>query len=138
MEASELLTALQRQGFTLTPLWDGRLEVKPASRLTAEQRENLRRLKPEMLSLLEQQKMFLDRHLPSSALQTFPDWQGLLIKSSVLGLAVWVVRTREEGEELAHETGHPALLLDDVLKQRGKTTEEVRATLLPVLIMSQQ
>ena len=78
---------------------------------------------------------FLTTRVPQPALAAFPDWQGLLIKSAVLDLSVWVVRSREEGEELAHETGHPALLLDDVLSQKGKTPAEARESLLPLMIM---
>ncbi len=72
---------------------------------------------------------------PPAALGVFPDWQGLLIKSSVLNMNVWVVRSRQEGEGLARETGHPALLLDDVLTQKGKTPMEALAALLPLLIV---
>ena len=81
---------------------------------------------------------FLSRHVPQPALAAYPDWQGLLVKSSVLDMSVWVVRDRQEGEGLARETGHPALLLDEVLAQKGKTTEEARAALLPLLITSMQ
>lgn len=71
---------------------------------------------------------------PPAAIEAFPDWQGLLIKSAVLGMSVWVVRSRQDGEALAGETGQPALLLDDVLRQKDRTQEEARAALLPVLI----
>src|SRR5206468_10113402 len=80
-----------------------------------------------------QQDTFLTKHVPGAALEVFP-WQGLLIKSKVLDMSVWVVRTRQDGEDLAKETGHPGLLLDDVLRQKGRTPEEARASLLPVLI----
>src|SRR5512132_13133 len=36
------------------------------------------------------------------------------------------------------ETEHPALLLDDVLGQHGKTPEEAQGALLPLLIRSLQ
>lgn len=52
----------------------------------------------------------------ADALAVFPDWQGLLVKSAVLGMSVWVVRSPLDGIALAKETGHPALLLDDVLR----------------------
>jgi len=78
---------------------------------------------------------FLERHVSRPAREAFPDWEGLLIKSAVLDLSVWVVRDRQEGEELAKETGHPALRLDDVLSQRGRTPAEARESLLPLLIM---
>lgn len=47
---------------------------------------------------------------------------------------MWVVRDRRDGEDIARETGQPALLLDDVLRQQGKTATEARAALLPLLI----
>lgn len=52
MQTSELLINLHRQGFTLTPLPDGKLEVKPASKLTDSLREELKRCKAEVLALL--------------------------------------------------------------------------------------
>lgn len=78
---------------------------------------------------------FPARHIPPAARAVFPDWEGLLIKSAVLDMCVWVVRNRREGEELARETGHPALLLDGMLRQKGTTPAEARAALLPELIM---
>ncbi len=74
----------------------------------------------------------------ADALAVFPDWQGLLVKSAVLGMNVWVVRSPLDGIALAKETGHPALLLDDVLRLKGHTTEEARAALLPILITLEQ
>jgi len=53
MPAMELLSSLYRQGFTLTPLPGGKLEVRPASKLSAELREELRKQKAELLLLLE-------------------------------------------------------------------------------------
>ena len=60
----------------------------------------------------------------TDTLAVFPERQGLLIKSTVLDMSVWVVRTPLDGIALAKETGHSAILLDDVLRQRGKTAEE--------------
>jgi hypothetical protein len=69
--------------------------------------------------------------------------------SSPGGWRVWLMYERDSGEgtsvalapmrpgsglALARETGHPAVLLDDILKQKGTTAEEVRASILPVLI----
>jgi len=54
MTVLELLTDLQRQGFILTPLPGGKLEVRPASRLPEELREQLRQRKGEVLALLAQ------------------------------------------------------------------------------------
>jgi len=61
-----------------------------------------------------------------------------LVKSAVLGMSVWVVRSHVDGLALVKETGHPALILDDVLKMKGRTVEETRAALLPVLITIEQ
>jgi len=55
MTAYQLLTDLQRQGINLRPLPDGKLEVRPASRLTEPLREELRRRKGEVLRLLTPQ-----------------------------------------------------------------------------------
>lgn len=74
----------------------------------------------------------------ADTLAAFPDWQGLLVKSSVLGMSVWVVRNHLDGIALAKETGLPAVLLDDILRQKGKTEEEARASILPVLITIEQ
>jgi len=52
MTAIELLSDLHRQGFTLIPLPEGKLAVKPAARLTDPLREHIRQCKAEVLSLL--------------------------------------------------------------------------------------
>ena len=81
----------------------------------------------------------LEDATPSSTfLEVFPDWQALLVKSSVLGMSVWVVRDHLHGLALAKETGHPALLLDDVIRLKGQSQEDARAALLPVLITLEQ
>jgi hypothetical protein len=49
-------------------------------------------------------------------------------------MSVWVVRCPIDGIALAKETGFPALILDDVLKLKGRTADEARAALLPTLI----
>lgn len=74
----------------------------------------------------------------SAALEIFPDWRGFTVESSVLGMTLWVVRNRLQGLALAKATGHPAILVDDILRQVGQTTEEVRAALLPLLITGDQ
>lgn len=53
MQASELLTNLHQQGFTLTPLPGGKLEVRPASKLPEELRQELKQRKAEILALLQ-------------------------------------------------------------------------------------
>ena len=130
-----LLTRCRELGAEFIPGAEGSLKVRAPSPLPDDLRAELKQRKAEVLDLLHQQRVFLGKHLPQSAQDAFPDWQGLLVKSAVLGMSVWVVRTRREGEELARETGHPALLLDDVLRQKGQASAEARAALLQVLIM---
>ena len=74
----------------------------------------------------------------ADALAVLPDWQGLLVRSEVLGMSVWVVRSPLDGIALAKETGLPALLLDDVLRQKGQSQEDARVALLPMLITLEQ
>ena len=130
-----LLTRCRELGAEFIPSSEGNLKVRAPAPLPDELRAELKQRKTEIVELLHQQSAFLAKHLPQSAQDAVPDWQGLLIKSVVLDLSVWVVRTRLEGEELARETGHPALLLDDVLSQKGQPPAEARAALLPLLIM---
>lgn len=52
MDAAEFITNLERQGFSLTPLPEGKLEVKPASKLTEELRAALKQRKAEILAIL--------------------------------------------------------------------------------------
>lgn len=56
MDAVELVTTLQRKGFTLTPLPEGRLSVKPADRITPAIRSELLKRKAEVLALLISQR----------------------------------------------------------------------------------
>ena len=53
LHAQALLSTLYQQGFTLRPLPEGKLEIRPASRLTPELRAELRQRKAEVLLLLE-------------------------------------------------------------------------------------
>ena len=55
MTVLELLTDLQRQGFILRPLPGGKLEVRPASKLPEELRQELKQRKAEVLALISQQ-----------------------------------------------------------------------------------
>jgi hypothetical protein len=52
MTATELLTSLIGQGFSLIPLPGDRLEVRPASKLTEPMRQELRRCKLDLLAML--------------------------------------------------------------------------------------
>ena len=137
MEVQSLLSRCRELGIRLSPTADGQLKVRAPGPLPDALRSELKRRKAEVLSSLNNQETaFLGQHVPSPALDVFPDWYGLLVKSSVLGMSVWLVRCRPDGEALAQETGQPALVLDDVLVQRGHTQEEARAELLPLLITS--
>src|SRR5262245_39080226 len=61
MTATELLSDLKQQGFTLIPLAGGKLGVKPADRLTEELRQHLRERKGELLALLRAQPYLNER-----------------------------------------------------------------------------
>src|SRR5262249_20849153 len=56
MTSADLVADLQRQGFILTPLPEGKLAVKPVEKLTGSLREALRQRKAEVLALLQQQE----------------------------------------------------------------------------------
>ena len=159
-----LLTRCRELGAEFTPTPEGKLKVKAPAPLPEPLREQLTHHKAEIMTLLrlsptgtmEQpsspQTASPTAEMPSStiyqelcqatpkadALMVFPDWQGLLVKSSVLDMSVWVVRNHVDGIALAKETGHPALLLDDVIRHKGRTAEEARAALLPELITVSQ
>lgn len=70
----------------------------------------------------------------SLATEAFSEQRGLIVSSAQLGMSVWVVRNRQDGQDLAGETAYPALLLDDVLSQVGKNPADVRRIVLPLLI----
>lgn len=88
----------------------------------------------KQLPLTDEARAFLKKHVSPAVLEVFPEWQGLLIESSVLERSVWVVRNPQDGRQLAKETGQPAILLDEVLAQKGRTPKEAREALLPLLI----
>lgn len=56
MTTAELVADLQRQGFTLIPLPEGKLAVKPAEKLTDSLRDTIRQRKAEVLALLTTQQ----------------------------------------------------------------------------------
>jgi hypothetical protein len=86
--------------------------------------------------LSEEARAFLEKYVPFAVLEAFPEWQGILLESNALGVPLWVVRTRQDGRQLTEKTGQPAILLDDMLVQRGKDPEETRKALSPLLIVS--
>lgn len=80
MNAVELVHTLQRQGFTLIPLPEGRLAVKPADRITDDLRQHIRQCKAEMLTLLAQREAasWLCPHCgrPATIEDVFPSLDG--------------------------------------------------------------
>jgi hypothetical protein len=86
------------------------------------------------LPSLDEVQAFIEQHIPATVLEVFPDWQGFLVQSSDPKAAVWIVRTREDGQRLHHLTGNPALLLTDVLAQKGRSFAEARKMLLTQII----
>ena len=83
------------------------------------------------LPLTDEARAFLEQYISPAVLAVFPEWQGLLIKSSVRGEAVWVVRNHQNGQKLAQETGQPVILLDEVLAEKGQTLGEAREASFP-------
>jgi hypothetical protein len=81
-------------------------------------------------------RAFLAQYVSPAVLEVFPEWQGILIEFPALEGAVWVVHDPQDGRQLASETGTPAILLDALLAQQGRTHEETRETLTPLLIVS--
>ena len=80
-------------------------------------------------------RTFLASYVSPAVLEIFPEWQGILIEFPALGGAVWVVHEPQYGQQLANETGKPAILLDVILARRGQSPEETREALTPFLII---
>ncbi len=141
-----LLARCRERDAVFTPEPKGDLQVQTLTPRPDELREELKYDRQETLALLRHQweqeegtqipltdeaRAFLEQHVSPAVLEVFPEWQGLLIGSSALGGAVWVVRDHQNGRRLAQETSQPFILLDEVLGQKGRTSEEARETLLP-------
>lgn len=75
------------------------------------------------------------QYVSPAVLEVFPEWQGILIEFPALEGVVWVVQDSQYGRQLASETGNPAILLDAMLAQQGRTFEETREALAPFLII---
>jgi hypothetical protein len=60
MTVVELVDILQRQGFTLLPLPEGKLAVKPADRLTDDLRQHIRQRKDEIVTLLVSNRPYIN------------------------------------------------------------------------------
>jgi len=91
--------------------------------------------KPSLL-LTKEVQAFFEQYLSSAILEVFPDWQGILLACEGFAVPVWVVRTMQDGRQLHAATGQPALLLSDLLAQKGQDFAEVWKALQPCLIVS--
>jgi len=80
-------------------------------------------------------RAFLAQYISLAVLEVFPEWQGVLIELPALEAGVWVVQDPQHGQQLARETGKPAILLTALLTQQGRTLEETREALAPLLII---
>jgi len=132
--AQTLIHHCQEIGVSLVPTPEGKLKVRPAEALSEELKDELRRHKAEIITLLNQKSTPSVCSSLSLATEVFPDWRGLLIRSTRLGMSVWIVRDLNDGQALVKETGHAALLLDDILAQVKKNPTEVKKALLPIMI----
>jgi hypothetical protein len=119
MTVAALVATLQARGVTLEPRGD-RLAVRPASWLTAEEREAVRRNKTEVLRLLTAPALALDRRTVLEVLGSSPDptavatLQGEVlavighfqseVATGVLGSGVLLVRGRPAADFLDLDT----------------------------------
>ena len=76
MTAHELLADLQKQGFHQIPLPGGKLEVRPASKLPEDLRQELRQQKAEVLALLRESEKVSHTREDEPAKPTKPVLQG--------------------------------------------------------------
>lgn len=78
MTTAELIHTLERQGFTLLPLPEGKLAVKPADKLTDALREELKARKAEVLTFLTRPYLTLNGELriPFTADPKYQWWKG--------------------------------------------------------------
>jgi hypothetical protein len=78
MNASELIATLEQQGFTLIPLPEGKLAVKPADSLTDALRQSIRQCKREVVNLLTRPYLNAKGELiiPFTSAPRFHWWNG--------------------------------------------------------------
>ncbi len=86
--------------------------------------------------LTEEVQAFFEQYLSPAVLEVFPDWQGILLACDELAVSVWIVRSIQDGRQLHAATGQPALLLTDLLAQKGRNFAEAWKALQPCLIVS--
>ncbi|HXG21028.1 MAG TPA: hypothetical protein VNN62_18360 [Methylomirabilota bacterium] len=91
---------------------------------------------PQVTVSMTQDRAFLEQYLSPAVLEVFPDWQGILLICNEVAASVWIVRTVQDGRRLHATTGHPALLLDEVLAQPGRNFAEMWEALRLRLIRS--
>ncbi|HEV8718300.1 MAG TPA: hypothetical protein VGX03_36470 [Candidatus Binatia bacterium] len=103
------------------------LSVARASEEKCENRHSL---------LTEEVQAFFEQYLSPAVLEVFPDWQGILLACDELAGSVWIVRSIQDGQQLHAATGQPALLLADLLAQKGRDFAEAWKVLQPCLIFS--
>ena len=90
----------------------------------------------QRLLLTDEVQAFFEQHLSPAVLEVFPDWQGILLACDAFASPVWIVRTIRDGRQLHAATGQPALLLSDLLAQKGRDFAEAWRVLQPCLIVS--
>jgi hypothetical protein len=86
--------------------------------------------------LTEEVHAFFEQYFSPAVLEVFPDWQGILLACEELAVSVWIVRTIQDGQQLHAATGQPALLLADLLAQKGRDFAEAWKALQLCLIFS--
>lgn len=109
---------------------NGKMRSLSVARSTAEKSVTPRSL------LTEEVQAFFEQYLSPAVLEVFPDWQGILLACDELGGSVWIVRSIQDGRQLHAATGQPALLLSDLLAQKGQDFAEVWKALQPCLIFA--
>lgn len=90
----------------------------------------------EQAPVREDAQSFLEQYLSPEVLAVFPEWQGFLLMYPEPAVSVWIVRMPQDRKRLHRATGTPALLLDEVLAQRGRPPADAWRTLFSCLIVS--
>ena len=99
-------------------------------------RSNENKAETQQSLLAEEIHTFFEQYLSPAVLEVFPDWQGILLACDECAVSVWIVRTTKDGRQLHAATGQPALLLTDLLAQKGQDFAEAWKVLQPCLIFS--
>ncbi len=132
MEAAEILTALRERGARAQVLDGDRIGIEPSSALTDSLRAAVRAHRHELLAVLR--AAFVDRSLEEAAITEARAQLGaVLVKTRRFG-HVWIavdpcLAPNLQGEEQAREIPRPVLLVEDVVRLRGKQEKAIRAVL---------